>query len=92
MMDMTASRHIGLFVGAWTLVQAVAKGPAAILSGGFQQLFSSLGLLPGQAYGAVFMLEAAGIILAILVLNGVTIQNYKDEMDSVLVSDPIRLD
>ena len=55
-------------------------------------MFSSLGLLPGQAYGAVFMLEAAGIILAILVLNGVTIQNFKDEMDSVLVSDPIRLD
>ena len=92
MMDMTVSRHIGLFVGAWTLVQAVAKGPAAILAGGFQQMFSSLGLLPGQAYGAVFMLEAAGIILAILVLNGVTIQNFKDEMDSVLVSDPIRVD
>ncbi len=91
MMDMTASRHIGLFVGAWTLVQAVAKGPAAILSGGFQQIFSSLGLLPGQAYGAVFLLEATGIILAIFVLNGVAIQNFKDEMKSVWVSDPISL-
>ena len=33
MMDMTATQHIGLFVGTWTLVQAVAIGRASILSG-----------------------------------------------------------
>jgi BCD family chlorophyll transporter-like MFS transporter len=34
MMDMTSSQHTGLFMGAWTLVQALAKGPASLLSGG----------------------------------------------------------
>jgi len=92
MMDMTATQHIGLFVGTWTLVQAVAKGPAAILSGGFQQMFSSLGLLPGQAYGSVFLLEAIGIVSAMIVLNGVTIENFREEMKSALVNDPISID
>ena len=55
-------------------------------------MFSSLGLLPGQAYGSVFLLEAIGIVSAMIVLNGVTIENFRKEMKSALVNDPISID
>ena len=83
MMDMTASRHTGLFVGAWTLVQALAKGPASVVAGGLQGAFLAGGVLPGQAYGAVFVLEAAGLIVAIILLRRVEVQSFHLEVGSL---------
>ena len=82
MMDMTSSQHTGLFVGAWTLVQALAKGPASLLSGGLQGAFLAAGALPGQAYGAVFALEAAGLLMAILLLHRVGVRRFQYEIGS----------
>ena len=82
MMDMTSSQHTGLFVGAWTLVQALAKGPALITSGGLQSAFLAAGALPGQAYGAIFALEAAGLLLAILMLHRVGVRRFQHEVGS----------
>ena len=84
MMDMTSSQRTGLFVGAWTLVQALAKGPASLLSGGLQGAFLAIGALPGQAYGAVFALEAAGLLLAILLLHRVGVRRFQHEVGSFL--------
>ncbi len=81
MMDMTSSQHTGLFVGTWTLVQALAKGPASLLSGGLQGAFLAVGALPGQAYGAVFTLEATGLLLAILLLRRVGVRRFQHEVD-----------
>ena len=80
MMDMTSSKHTGLFVGAWTLVQALAKGPASLLSGGLQGIFLAVGASPGQAYGAVFALEATGLLLAILLLRRVGVRRFQHEV------------
>ena len=80
MMDMTSSQHTGLFVGTWTLVQALAKGPASLISGGLQGSFLALGALPGQAYGAVFALEATGLLLAIFLLRRVGVQRFQHEV------------
>lgn len=82
MMDMTSNRHTGLFVGAWTLVQALAKGPASLLSGGLQSSILSAGALPGHAYGAVFALEAAGLIVAIILLRRVQVRRFHHEVGS----------
>ena len=82
MMDMTASKHTGLFVGAWTLVQAIAKGPASLLSGSLHGSLLAIGALPGQAYGTVFALEGTGILVAILLLNRVRVRRFKQEVGS----------
>ncbi|MDP6793326.1 MAG: BCD family MFS transporter [Anaerolineales bacterium] len=80
MMDMTSSKHTGLFVGTWTLVQALAKGPASLVSGGLHGAFLAVGALPGQAYGAVFALEAIGLLLAILLLRRVGVRRFQHEV------------
>jgi BCD family chlorophyll transporter-like MFS transporter len=80
MMDMTSSAHTGLFVGAWTLVQALAKGPASLASGGLYNLFVELGASAGQAYSGVFGLEALGVLCSIVFLRQVTVKDFQQEV------------
>ena len=51
MMDMTSSAHTGLFVGAWTLVQALAKGPASLVGGAMQSALISIGVARDKPMG-----------------------------------------
>jgi BCD family chlorophyll transporter-like MFS transporter len=89
MMDMTSSAHTGLFVGAWTLVQALAKGPASLVSGGLFNLFTGFGASASQGYGGVFAIEALGILLSILFLRQVAVKDFRQEVVSLgeLVSE-----
>lgn len=79
MMDMTLKEHTGLFVGVWTLAQAVAKGPASLVAGALQSAFVALGAPVGQAYGAVFAIEALGMLWALLLLRRVEPQVLPQE-------------
>jgi len=83
MMDMTSSKHTGLFVGVWTLIQALAKGPASLVSGGLFNVFISLGATAGQGYGSVFILEVIGVFLSILFLRKVAVEDFHQELTSL---------
>jgi BCD family chlorophyll transporter-like MFS transporter len=80
MMDMTSSEHTGLFVGAWTLVQAVARGPASLASGALFSSFVSLGATTGQGYSLVFALEAFGLLISLIFLRRVEIGEFRGEV------------
>ncbi len=82
MMDMTLQEHTGLFVGVWTLAQAVAKGPASLVAGALQSVFAALGAPAGQAYGAVFAIEALGMLCALMLLRRVEPQALQQEFVS----------
>lgn len=82
MMDMTSTAHTGMFVGAWTLIQAFAKGPTAIVGGALYTLITSLGFSVGQAYAGVFLLEAIGLTVSLVFLRQVTVEQFKRNLDS----------
>lgn len=82
MMDMTSTHHTGLFVGAWTLIQAFARGPTAIVGGALYTGVVSLGLSAGQAYASVFALEAVGLLLSLVFLRQVTVEEFKRSVES----------
>jgi BCD family chlorophyll transporter-like MFS transporter len=82
MMDMTSRENTGLFVGAWTLLQALAKGPTAIIGGGLQSTLVALGGSPAQAYAGVFILEAVGLTLGILFLRQVVVDRFRGDVES----------
>ena len=82
MMDLTSAGHTGLFAGAWTLVQAVAKGPAAIAGGALQSLFAAAGATPGQAYAGVFALEGLGLLLSLVFLARVALPTFRREVSA----------
>ncbi|MGD8552520.1 MAG: BCD family MFS transporter [Anaerolineales bacterium] len=82
MMDMTTTAHTGMFVGAWTLVQAFAKGPTAIVGGALYTGLVSLGLSVGQSYAGVFLLEATGLLISLVFLRQVTVEKFQRSIDS----------
>jgi BCD family chlorophyll transporter-like MFS transporter len=82
MMDMTFAAHTGLFVGAWTLVQAAAKGPAAIIGGALQTALVNAGATAAQAYAGVFAFEGVGILLSIFFLSRVGARVFQQQAES----------
>ena len=69
-------------LGAWTLVQAVARGPASMVGGALHSLASGMGLSTAQAYGAVFIFEAAGLLLSLVFLQRVVVAAFRQEVQS----------
>jgi BCD family chlorophyll transporter-like MFS transporter len=80
MMDLTSKEHTGLFIGAWTLVQALARGPASLFSGGLYNAITRWGASAGQSYGLIFALEAAGVVISIIFLRRVAVKGFQLEM------------
>ena len=80
MMDMTSTEQTGLFVGAWTLIQALAKGPASIAGGALQTGLSALGASPAVAYGGVFAAEGLGVLVAVYLLSRVGVAAFRQEV------------
>ncbi len=65
MMSMSRAGRVGLYMGAWTVSQALANG-VATAGGGllYEQALTLVGATPG-AYAVVFAIEAAGLALLI---------------------------
>lgn len=79
MMDLTTTHATGLFIGVWTFIQAAAKGPAALAGGALQTLFIGLGASQAQAYGAVFVVEALGLVVALLFLRRLQLKQFAQQ-------------
>jgi BCD family chlorophyll transporter-like MFS transporter len=86
MLDLTAAETAGTFIGAWGLAQAIAKGLATVLGGAVlnlgKVLFPSLVL----AYGMVFALQAAGMIVAIVLLRRVNVKEFRDNARAAIAA------
>ena len=87
MIDLTAAETAGTFIGAWGLAQAIARGSASVLGGGLLSLGKTLTgaaaaadptsaqLLP--AYSLVFVTQAVGMLVAIVLVSRVDIQEFQ---------------
>lgn len=82
MMDMSPVGRAGTFLGFWTMVVTIARG-IGVTTGG---IVRDLGLaFTGDlqiAYAIVFGVPAVGIIVALLYLNHIHVEKFKDEMQA----------
>jgi BCD family chlorophyll transporter-like MFS transporter len=91
MLDLTAAEAAGTFIGAWGLAQSVSRGVAVVMGGTILDIGRNF--LPSLelAYGMVFFLEAAGMVVSIWFLNRVNVREFqtsaKQAIASVLESD-----
>lgn len=80
MMDLTVKEQVGLFMGAWTLAQALANGLASVGGG----LLHDLGLVlfgsEAGGYALVFLVEAVGSAGMIALLLRVDIMQFQTEV------------
>lgn len=80
MMDLTVKDQVGLFMGAWTLAQALANGFASVGGGILHDVGLALLGSEGAAYALVFGVEAAGSLGIIALLLQVDVARFRAEV------------
>jgi BCD family chlorophyll transporter-like MFS transporter len=80
MMDLTINGQAGLFVGAWTLAQALAKFGSSVLSGTIHDLVVSIGGGSDIAYAIIFGIEAIGLLLVTGLLLNINVLAFRREV------------
>jgi MFS transporter, BCD family, chlorophyll transporter len=93
MLDLTLPEVAGTFVGVWGLAQAYSRAAGKVLGGGLLDLARSFtpADAPFPAYAAVFVLEAAIAVLALVLLSGVNLRQFREDtgrsLDRVLAME-----
>ncbi len=78
MLDLTAAANAGTFIGAWGLAQAMSRAIATVAGGVVLDIGKVLFTSPVWGYGLVFATQALGMIVAIVILNQVNVQEFKE--------------
>ncbi|MEY2858663.1 MAG: hypothetical protein RLZZ74_2976 [Cyanobacteriota bacterium] len=84
MLDLTAAKTAGTFIGAWGLAQAMSRGLATFLGGIILDLGKNIFEATLMSYGLVFAMQGMGMILAIIILDRVDVQEFKDNTTQAL--------
>jgi MFS transporter, BCD family, chlorophyll transporter len=94
MLDLTLPETAGTFIGAWGLSQALAKGLATILGGAGLDLGKKIFMISGDnsatspglvlAYGLVFTMQAAVMVMAIWLLGRVNVKEFQTKGQETL--------
>ena len=86
MLDLTAAKTAGTFIGAWGLAQAMSRGIATLLGGVILDVGKSVFATSFSAYRLVFIIQAVVMILAILILNRVNVREFKENTGKALAT------
>ena len=86
MLDLTAAETAGTFIGAWGLAQAMSRALATITGGAVLDLGKTLFTTPILAYGLVFALQAAGMIVAVWCLSRVDVAEFQTNAKQAIAS------
>jgi MFS transporter, BCD family, chlorophyll transporter len=78
MLDLTAAKTAGTFIGAWGLAQAMSRGLATLIGGIVLDIGKGIFNESLISYGLVFMMQALVMILAIIILERVDVEEFKD--------------
>lgn len=77
MLEMTVDGQTGFYMGLWGMAQGFGTGLANSLSGGLHTALIETELLtPSHAYGLIFSLEGLCMVGAVLVLRGISTQEF----------------
>ena len=84
MLDLTAAKTAGTFIGAWGLAQAMSRGLATLIGGVILDIGKGIFDVALISYGLVFVIQALMMILAIVILERVDVQEFKDNTSKAL--------
>jgi MFS transporter, BCD family, chlorophyll transporter len=79
MMDMTRAWGAGIYLAVWTVSETLARGLGVVLGGTLRDTALRLsGELP-IAYGSVFLLEALGFAVSLIVLSRINVTAFRQQ-------------
>ena len=79
MMGMTIEGRTGMYMGAWTLAQAVANGIASVGGGLVHDIALLFSNSEAVAYASIFFLEAVGLLLTFMLLQRLSVTQFHQE-------------
>jgi len=77
MLDMTTSEQVGLFIGAWGLADALARGAGMLLGGVVRDLVSAATGNASSGYITVFLIEAIMLAGSLLLLRAIDVSAFR---------------
>ena len=77
MLDMTTPEQVGLFIGAWGLADALARGAGMLLGGVVRDLVSGATGNPSSGYITVFLIEAIMLAGSLLLLRAIDVSAFR---------------
>jgi BCD family chlorophyll transporter-like MFS transporter len=82
MMGMSVEGRTGMYMGAWTLAQAVANGIASVGGGLVHDIVLLFSNSEAVAYASIFFLEAVGLLLTFTLLQRLSVTQFHLEASS----------
>jgi len=83
MLDMTTPQSVGLFIGAWGVADAAARGLGNLLAGVVRDLAGLLLGNPVAGYVTVFLLEGLMLCVALVLLRRIDVAAFQSERPSL---------
>jgi BCD family chlorophyll transporter-like MFS transporter len=77
MLDMTVPQAVGLYMGAWGVANFVGRALGTISGGLLRDVVYVVTGAPLAAYCAVFVLEIAGLILAVWFFRTISVEDFR---------------
>jgi BCD family chlorophyll transporter-like MFS transporter len=84
MLDMTIAGKVGLFMGAWGMANAFSRLTGSLISGVVRDLVAQLSQNVILGYVVVFAIEAAMLILSLLLLRSIDVRLFRRKAESEL--------
>ncbi|WP_322488983.1 BCD family MFS transporter [Chloroflexus sp.] len=78
MLDMTTPQQVGLFIGAWGVADAAARGLGNLLAGMLRDI-TALVVGPTSAYATVFLVEALILCTALVMLRTIDVSAFRSQ-------------
>ncbi|HEY43070.1 MAG TPA: BCD family MFS transporter [Anaerolineae bacterium] len=79
MMGMSVGGRTGIYMGAWTLAQAMANGLASVGGGLVHDVVLLISNSEAVAYASIFFLEAFGLIVTFALLQRLSVAQFHQE-------------
>ena len=83
MLDMTTAEQVGLYIGAWSVADAAARGLGSLLGGALRDTIIAVSGNLALGYVAVFGVEAALLVVALVLLRRVNVSAFRSHQVSM---------
>lgn len=83
MLDMTTPEQVGLFIGAWGLADALARGAGMLLGGVLRDLVTAATGNGSSGYIAVFLIEAMMLACSLLLLRAIDVRSFRSQQPTL---------
>ena len=83
MLDMTTAEQAGLFIGAWGVADALARGAGMLLGGVVRDVVTATTGSASGGYITVFLIEAIMLAGSLLLLRQIDVQSFHDRQPTL---------